>query len=638
MDALFSPFTIKGLYLKNRIVMPPLASFLIEADGSYTDKTIEHYRRRAAGGPAMVITEAHGVSPEGVVSAHQARLYDDCFIEGLSRIADAIRSEGAVPAIQIHHAGRQVPYRVIKQKPYAPSPLPCPTIRGDVEPLSIPKIQKIIRQFGDAAVRALQAGFELLEIHGAHGYLVNQFLSPFSNIRTDAYGTDWEGRSRFAVEIVKEVRSRIGDDFPLSFKISAQEFVPNGLTTQTSIPILQKLVAAGIDIVQVSAGTDASAEWICQPMFMKQACLADSAKKIKAALDIPVMVVGRINDPLIADDIIRQQKADIVCMGRGLLADPRLPIKAQAGRLADIRPCIACNTCMQAIFRKGKIECLVNPTLGRETEMAIVPTPKPKKIMVVGGGPSGMNMAWVAAKRGHQVTLFEKMAALGGQLNIGSAIFFKKEMLNLTNFLKNQIMQQQVECRLSTEVTAEIIQAEAPDVVVIATGSKPLLPKVAGIDLPFVHVVPEIFNGTRPKLHKVVVIGGGDTGCEVALELSHQGYQVTIVEQQPRIGMHLEAITKKMIFQRLKEKDAVMLANTRLIRIAPEGVYVQDEAGKQRIIEADSVIIAMGNKRVDALSDQAEKLGFETYRIGDCREVRSAKDAIAESALLARRI
>ena len=618
--------------------MPPLASFLIKDDGSYTEKTIEHYRRRAAGGPAMVMVEAHGVAPEGIVSIHQARLYEDRFIEGLSKIAAIIKSEGVVPAIQIHHAGRQVPYRVIKQKPYAPSALPCPTIRGEVEPLSIPQIQKIIRQFGDSAERAMQAGFELIEIHGAHGYLVNQFLSPFSNIRTDAYGGNVAGRSRFAVEIVTEVRSRIGNDFPLSFKISAQEFVPNGLTTAKSIPILKNLVTAGIDVVQVSAGNDATPEWICQPMFMEPACLADSAQEIKSALDIPVMVVGRINDPVIANTIISENKADLVCMGRGLLADPHLPEKAQAGRLGDIRPCIGCNTCMQAIFRKGKIECLVNPTLGRENEMAVISTTKPKKIMIVGGGPGGMNVAWVAAKRGHQVRLYEKQGDLGGQLNIGSAVFYKKEMFNLINFLKNQIRQQNVSCYLNTEVTAEMIQSEAPDAVVVATGSKPLLPQVDGINLPFVHTVPEIFNGTRPKLKKAVVIGGGDTGCEVALDLSHKGYQVTIVEQEPRIGIHLEAITKKMIFKHLKEKDAAILTSHHLVSIAPGGVYVGDDAGKQHFIDADSVVIAMGNKPVDDLFEQVQKLGFESYRIGDCREVRSAKDAIAESATLARRI
>jgi len=233
--------------------MPALASFLIGNDGSISDATIEHYRRRAAGGPAMIVVEACSVSPEGVVSAHQARIYEDRFIEGLARIATTIKEEGSVPAVQIHHGGRQTSIKVINRKPLAPSPLPCPAIKGDVEPLSIDGIQQLVKKFGQAAERAYQAGFELIEIHGAHGYLVNQFLSQFSNIREDEYGWNTAGRTRFAREIVEEVRRRLGHEFPISFKISAEEYVPNGLTTKESIEILKILATAGIDIVQVSA-------------------------------------------------------------------------------------------------------------------------------------------------------------------------------------------------------------------------------------------------------------------------------------------------------------------------------------------------------------------------------------------------
>jgi 2,4-dienoyl-CoA reductase-like NADH-dependent reductase (Old Yellow Enzyme family) len=357
MKYLFSPYRIKNCEFKNRIVMPGLASFLLENDGSVTDRTIEHYRLRAAGGPAMVIMEACAVSPEGIVSPHQARIYDERFMEGLSKIAQTMKSEGTIPAIQIHHGGRQTSARVINQKPVAPSPLPCPAIRGDVDPLTVGGIQELVKKFGDAAERAVEAGFELIEMHGAHGYLINQFLSRFSNIREDEYGGDLVGRTRFAREIVQEIRNRIGEGFPLSFKISAQEFVKDGLTVDESIGVLRILVDAGIDIVQVSAGNDATPEWISQPMFMDQACLADSAGAIKKALGIPVMAVGRINDPLIADEIIEKGKADLICVGRGLLADPEMPNKAKAGRLDDIRICIACNTCMESIFRKGRVEC-----------------------------------------------------------------------------------------------------------------------------------------------------------------------------------------------------------------------------------------------------------------------------------------
>lgn len=638
MKSLFSPFSIKNCHLKNRIVMPGLASFLIEDDGSYSDKTIEHYRLRAAGGPSMIIMEAHGVAPEGIVSNHQARIYDDSFIENLYRVASVIKSEGSIPAIQIHHAGRQVPSRVINRKPFAPSPLPCPAIKGDVEPLTVEDILKIVKRFGDAAERAVQAGFELIEIHGAHGYLINQFLSGFSNIREDEYGGSTARRARFAKEVIREIRGRIGTEFPLSFKISAQEFVPGGLTTEESIKILELLVPEGLDIVQVSAGNDATPEWICQPMFMKKACLLDSAEKIKAALDIPVMVVGRINDPLIAESIINDKKADLVCIGRGLLADPELPKKAQEGRLDDIRICIACNTCMQSIFRKGRIECLVNPSLGREKEMEIHPALTPKKVMVIGGGPGGLNVARIAAKRGHKVSLYEKQPFLGGQLIFGSATFYKKEMLTLLGFLEKQVKKYDIKCYTNFEATIDTIRDNNPDVVIIATGSTPVKPDVDGIDLPIVFSVPEILNGTGREMNNVLVIGGGATGCEVALDLSEKGCNVTIVEQFPEIGMQIEAMTRKIIFQKLKERHVKILTEFRLIRISENGAFVSDKGGEDLFLEGDCIIIAVGNRPDNSLFNQVKDMGIEAFQIGDCLEVRSAKEAIFEGASIGRLI
>ena len=615
--------------------MPGLASFLIENDGSYSDKTIEHYRLRAAGGPSMIIVEAHGVAPEGIVSRHQARIYDDRFIDGLSRIVTVIKAEGSIPAIQIHHAGRQVPARIIKRKPFAPSILPCPAIKGDVEPLTIEGIHKIIRQFGDAAERAVQAGFELIEIHGAHGYLINQFLSRFSNIREDEYGKGIAGRARFAREIIREVRGRVGKDFPISFKISAQEFVPDGLTTEETISILKLIVTEGVDIVQVSAGNDATPEWICQPMFMKKACLVDSAEKIKAALkDIPIMVVGRINDPLIAEAIISEGKADLVCMGRGLLADPELPRKAQEGRLDDIRICIACNTCMQSIFRKGRIECLVNPSLGREKEMEIHPTSSPKNIMVIGGGPGGLNVASTLAKRGHNVFLYEKESVLGGQLILGSVSVYKKEMLHLIDFLKKQIKKYNVTCHMKSEVNIDMIKEINPDVVIIATGSIPYKPPVDGINLPIVATVPEIFNGVKTVMKDVIIIGGGATGCEVALELSERGIHVIIVEQLPNIGTQIEAITKKIILEKLRKNSVRILTEHRLSKVSEKGAYVTDKNGNHVFLKGDKVIIAVGNSPNNSLFEEVKQIKKEVYQIGDCLEVRSAKEAIYEGAYI----
>jgi 2,4-dienoyl-CoA reductase-like NADH-dependent reductase (Old Yellow Enzyme family)/thioredoxin reductase len=637
---LFSPFQIKGCSLANRIVMPGVASFLIEDDGTVTEKAIEHYRVRAAGGPAMVIVEACAVSPEGIVSPHQARIYEDRFVDGISRIAAVIRAEGAVPAVQIHHGGRQTSAKVIKRKPVSPSDLPCPTIRGEVEPLSIEGIQEVIFKFGEAARRAVEAGFDLIEIHGAHGYLVNQFLSSFSNIRKDGYGGDVAGRARFAVEVVRELRKRLGPDFPLSFKISAQEFVPNGLTVEESIELLKLITAAGVDIVQVSAGNDATPEWICQPMFMEKACLCDSAAKIREALHVPVMAVGRINDPVTAEEIIRQGRADLVCIGRGLLADPEMPKKAASGRLDEIRICIACNTCMESIFRRGRVECLVNPTLGREKEMALKPAREKKRVMVVGGGPGGLHVALVAAARGHEVLLFEKQPVLGGQLVMGSVTRYKKEILSLVNFHAAQIERMGVKTFLNTEVTPEAVERIKPDAIVLCTGSIPLLPPIPGIDKSIVFSLPEVLNSNKPVPKKTVILGGGATGCEVAHHLAENGCRVTIVEQLPKIAGQMESITRKVLVQQLLEKNVRLATGHRLSRIEDHGVYATAEDGTETFIEAEAVVIAVGNKPDNHLYAQIEalNLGIPIFRIGDCLEPRSAKAAISEAAEIGRAI
>jgi len=635
---LFSSFSIKSCRLENRIVMPGLASFLIADDGSITDRTVEHYRLRAAGGPAMVIVEACAVSPEGIVSPHQARIYDDRFVEGLSRIAAAMKSEGAVPAVQIHHGGRQTSARVIKQQPVAPSPIPCPAIRGEVEPLTIDGIHALVTKFGDAATRAVAAGFELIEIHGAHGYLVNQFLSRFSNIRDDAYGGDIAGRTRFAEEIVREIRARVGQAFPLSFKISAMEFVKDGLDIDESIRILEILIQAGVDVVQVSAGNDATPEWICQPMFMPKACLAGYAGEIKKALNVPIMTVGRINDPLIADELIEKGIADLVCIGRGLLADPRMPKKAKEGRLDDIRRCIACNTCMESIFRRGRVECLVNPALGREKEMAFYPAKTRKKVMVIGAGPGGLNVAWVAARRGHDVHLFERQPEVGGQLILGSVTAYKKEILNLIRFQKRQIERFGVACHFNQEVTPDTVKAQSPDVVILSTGSLPLLPSVDGIDKPIVIPIGKALNRHPHTGQKTVVIGGGAIGCEVALHLSEMGCQVTIVEMLPKIGAQLESMTKKLLIQKLMDNRVTIKTGFSLDRVEDNGVAAIEGNGGEGFIDADTVVIAIGSRPDDRLYHQIKDFGYEIHQIGDCLEPRSAKAAIYEGGVVGRSI
>jgi NADPH-dependent 2,4-dienoyl-CoA reductase/sulfur reductase-like enzyme len=325
-------------------------------------------------------------------------------------------------------------------------------------------------------------------------------------------------------------------------------------------------------------------------------------------------------------------------MGRGLLADPEMPKKAKEGNLDDIRICIACNTCMESIFRRGRVECLVNPTLGREKEMEIHATNDPKRVMVVGGGPGGLNVAWVSAKRGHEVHLYEKQGELGGQLNLGSVTNYKKEILNLIHYQKRQIDKSGVVCHLNEEVTLDTIKAIKPDVIILATGSTPIVPPIPGIEKPIVTTPPEVLRNPNPEKKRTVVVGGGATGCEIAHFLSDNGCQVTIVEMLPKIAAQLESITRKVLLGQLKENNVQFLPGHRVIRIEDEGVVVAPEDSPEVLLEAGSVVIAIGNKPDDRLHAQIQDLGIPLHKIGDCLEPRSAKSAIYEGAVIGRTI
>ena len=373
-------------------------------------------------------------------------------------------------------------------------------------------------------------------------------------------------------------------------------------------------------------------------MFMEKGCLVDSAEKIKKALNVPVMTVGRINDPVLADEIIEKGKADLVCMGRGLLADPEMPRKAKEGRLDEIRTCIACNTCMESIFRRGRVECLVNPALGREKEMAFYPAQKRKKLMVIGGGPGGLNVAWVAAKRGHEVHLFERNSELGGQLIVGSITGYKKEIRNLIRFQINQIKKFGVICHLGIEVTPEIIKETNPDAVILATGSLPYFPPVEGIESKIVVPFTEVLNGGAPVGKRTVVIGGGATGCEVALHLSEQGCPVTIVDMLPRIGDRLESMTRKILMGKLKEHGVRFMTEFKLKQVREDGVILEGKDGSEVFAEAERVVVTIGNRPDNSLFERIKPLGYEIHQIGDCLEPRNAKAAIYEGGVLGRTI
>jgi len=651
LTKLFEPINIGHMEVKNRIAFAPTGMGTAGAGGSITDQSICHYTARAKGGAGLIIIEhslctlRHWRSGVPIISFHTAN-----WMVLMKDLADAVHHYGAKVVVQLSLGlGRQTSPKVTGTELVAPSPVPFfvpeeSAPRGlrhfegmtgaTPRALTTEEVLELEEDFVSATMRIKRAGFDGIEIHGAHGYLLADFISPLANKREDVYGGSFEKRLTLPLNLIRKTREKAGPKFVLGFRISGDEHVEGGLTIQDNLKLLPTLAKEGLDYIHLSSGRQEAFKNLFPE---KEGIILPEAEAIKKVVDIPV-ICPNFHDPEFAESVVQENRVDVISLSRGLLADPELPKKAKEGRLDDIRLCIACNTCMQSIFRKGRIECLVNPSLGREKEMEVQPAKLLKKIMVIGGGPGGLNAARVAASRGHDVSLYEKQSSLGGQLILSSSSFYKKEMLNLIDFLKIQISKSSVKCYLNSEATLDSIKEMNPDVVIIATGSTPILPPVDGINLPLVVTVPEIFNGVKPEVENIVIIGGGATGCEVALDFSEKGYSVTIVEQLSKIGEQIEAITKKIIFKKLKENNVKILTSHHLVKVSATGALVIDNDGNEQFLEAESIIIAVGNNPDNTLFNQVKKLGIEVYQIGDCLEVRSAKEAIYEGASIGRSI
>jgi 2,4-dienoyl-CoA reductase-like NADH-dependent reductase (Old Yellow Enzyme family) len=467
---LFETARIGKLELKNRILFPPMATNLAEEGGMVSADQINYYARRAAGGAGLLIVEFCAVDPGGIAMPRQLRIYEDRFLPGLARLAAAIKQNGAGAAIQLHHAGRQSSSTCTGLQPVAPSPIPCPVIAEVPRELSTEEVRGLVERYAEGAQRAQQAGFDAVEFHGAHGYLICQFFSARSNQRTDEYGGDVQGRARFGVEILRRTRDKVGSDFPLMFRISADEHLEGGLTTQETAIIAKMLQEAGADAIDVSAGAYGSAEWTSQPMLLPIGCLAPHAADIKRSVSVPVVVAGRINSAKAGEKILAAGQADFIAMGRGLLADPELPRKSAQGREKEVTRCLACNTCMDLVFQLLPITCLVNPDVVG-THQTQEPAPVPKKVLVVGAGPAGLEAARVARLRGHEVTLYEENDLLGGH--------WTWRLHGLINHYLKTLKALGVSVRCGAKVDPETVARFEPNVVLATASSRPIVPPFA---------------------------------------------------------------------------------------------------------------------------------------------------------------
>jgi 2,4-dienoyl-CoA reductase-like NADH-dependent reductase (Old Yellow Enzyme family) len=465
------------------------------------------------------------MDPVGRGHIRQLGIYDDKLIPGLRRLTDAVHAFGAKVASEPMSCGRETSSYITGFQPYGASNVPCKVLAGGEDPreLTVAEIKGLVEGFGEAARRSLEAGFDLIEIHGAHGYIINQFLSPFTNKRTDEYGGSLEKRMRFPLEVVARVREVVGDTVPLAYRMSGDEKIEGGLTIDDMVGFSQELEKTGIDLIDVSAGIYESVVWIAQPMAFPRGCLVELGRRIKEEVSIPVSIVGRINHPELAEEILAAGKADFIAIGRALHADPYWPLKAQEGRVEDIRICPACMSCSDQLGTNLPITCAINPEAGNERDLAIKPALKKKKVLVVGAGPSGMEAARVADLRGHEVLLCERRDRVGGQLPYASRAHHKKEFEEVIRFLEVQLKKSQVDMRLGTEVTPALVQQIKPDAVIIATGATSALPFTPGVDKSHVHLGIDVLDNRVTLKGKTAIIGGGLVGLETALFLLENG-------------------------------------------------------------------------------------------------------------------
>jgi NADPH-dependent 2,4-dienoyl-CoA reductase/sulfur reductase-like enzyme len=498
--------------------------------------------------------------------------------------------------------------------------------------LKVDEIKRIVKRFAEASWRAKRAGFDAVTLHMAHGYLINQFLSPYSNLRTDEYGGDTAARTRFAVEIAQEVRKSVGKDFPVLCRISADEFIEGGLTIEETAVIANILETAGVDAIDVSAGTGAETNYVIIPLMSQpRGCRVQLAETIKRKVQIPVSAVGRINDPVLADSILLEGRADLVSMGRALIADPELPIKASQGRTDDICPCIACNIGCVDRLRKGVgITCTTNPLVGREHYYEISPAKPAKRILVIGGGPAGMEAARTAALRGHHVTLCEKETRLGGEMNIAALPPHKDEINTFVDYLQRQMERLGVEVRLGLEVTTQTLEELAPDVLIVATGAVPCIPEIEGVTQDSVVTARDVLMGNCEVGPRVAVIGGGQVGCETAEFLADRGVRVDIVEMLDCIAPDMSFWSREVLLRRLVRCGVDMLTQAKITGIKGKTVVFDRGGIEGRLPNVDSVVLAMGyvSRNNASFKDWAKTRGVKYYLVGDCVTPRDIMHAV----------
>jgi 2,4-dienoyl-CoA reductase-like NADH-dependent reductase (Old Yellow Enzyme family) len=625
----WTPIRIGSLTVKNRLVMASTTSALGQ-DGFVTERNVAYYARRARGGVGTIITEALHVHPASNIGYSALQVHGDAHVPGLARLARAIKDGGAAAIAQIVHVGRQWHSLNSRQAPLAPSPISSfPVFLEHPHELTEEEIAEIVATFAAAARRVRDAGFDGVEIHGAHGFLIQQFLSPWSNRRQDAYGGSLENRLRFPLEVIAAVRRAVGDDFVVGLKFSAEEGVPGGITLDQTLEILPRLEASGrLDYLLVSMGGFGNIEFIHPTTHYELSPFVHCAAAVKKVSRLPVIAVGKIKFAL--EEVLREGKADLVAMARPLICDPDLPVKLQEARHEDIRSCLSCNECHGRIWFNHRIGCAFNPEAGNEIDGEVAPAPVRKRVVVIGGGPAGCEAARVAALRGHEVILLERSQSLGGRINIAASLPGRDDFFAVPLFYGVQLEKLGVDVRLKTEGMPEEILALRPDAVVVATGTRPWLPAIPGAAGSTVWQMERVIR-TAPDLGRRVVVLDYDhhvAAMATADLLAGRGLAVEMVTALPMVGAEVEINTQTVYHRRLAERRVRIHPSTTPVAIEARGVLLENRFSGERteIAGVDAVVVC---------SPGAADAGPAPALRGHVPEVAVVGDAYAPRRLLA---
>ncbi|MCH5277650.1 MAG: FAD-dependent oxidoreductase [Desulfovibrionaceae bacterium] len=614
---LFSPVRINQLELKNRLVMSSMVTQYAATNGEVTDQMINYYAERARGGVGLIMIEATYVERAGNSYKLGLGCDRDEMLPGLRRLTDAIHAQGCKVGLQLQHGGRTANTATNGGPVKLVSSIPGITPYEGSRVLTENDIQDLVVAYKNAAVRAQKAGFDLVELHCAHGYLLAQFFSPFTNHRQDQYGGTPENRMRFPLEVLKACREGVGSGYPLTARFSVDEFNGTGLMLENSLPILKALVDNGIDALNISAGACETNRYTIPPACIPDGWNADRAAAVRAAIGqrVPVAVAGRIHNTALAEEILRNEKADVIVMGRPFIADPYLPAKSVAGDARSVIPCLSCNEgCVGAPY--GNVSCAVNPRAGQEGRYPMDKAARAKNIVVIGAGPAGLEAALTASRRGHRVTLLERGERLGGLLHVACKPPHKTAFDTLRRYYEQAIAQSDITVKLHCNATVESIAALAPDMTIVATGSTPLIPGFCQGSGAI--TAQDVLMGARTGA-RVLILGGGLVGCETAEFLAEQGKSVTVLELRDALAPDMETRTRIFFLDRIKELGVKSLVNTEIVALSAGGARVRNQLREERMLEGfDTLVMAFGYRSCNALGVKLAEAGMAAVSAGDC--------------------